>query len=75
MRRSVHVIDDEIKVLVEQNLALPAYQLPCDQVGVHPENRSRFGVRGTEARQGCVRRLHFIAVRLSGLREALHRLR
>ena len=37
--------------LVEHKLALVAAQLPCDQVGVHPENRSRFGVAGTEAQK------------------------
>ena len=39
------------QVLVEQKLALMAAQLPCDQVGVHPENRNRFGVGGTEAQK------------------------
>ena len=37
--------------LVEHKLALVAAQLPCDHVGVHPENRSRFGVGGTEAQK------------------------
>ncbi|MDA8582877.1 hypothetical protein N9L68_01565 [bacterium] len=39
------------QVLVEHMLALIAAQLPCDQVGVHPENRSRYGVGGTEAQK------------------------
>ena len=38
-------------LLVEHKLALMGAQLPCDQVGVHPENRSRFGVGGTEAQK------------------------
>ena len=36
---------------MEHKLALMGAQLPCDQVGVHPENRSRFGVGGTEAQK------------------------
>ena len=38
-------------LLVEHKLALMGAQLPCDQVGVHPENRNRFGVGGTEAQK------------------------
>ena len=42
---------EEIQTILQDNNLALFVQLPCDIVGVHQENRSKFGVGGTEAQK------------------------